>query len=251
MPTDLSRLRRQVVSVQDEAPIAAREGVQLIAHGGLAEMTIIGPRDTGRYVRQIAQANNALPMAPRLPVLVVKESRYLAQMEARLSKQVHRLTRYVAHARAAEKKWQTIFRDRYEFTGRKGRWRADCQRKLQAAQKQAERMEGLLRRAIEEEQILDAGGKSGAIVIGGRKTKKFGASNLSTVRAMLYGGDAVVVQSKGRAGVVAHFKEPHSSIIESRLHVIARAKASAARRQLTAAQRAMNSRMTRAGRRAA
>lgn len=224
MTTTFRGLDRQRRRAEAAISSASRWAVQEVAREALTFMWRISPRDTNRYSRAWAMANNAAGLRP-LPVADVKATAYAAKYRARLEAQVNRARRQYETAKRINDYWTTLVSVRYDRTGRRGRWERDARRKQAAALKRELRAQEVWRRATVELELFSETG----LVIGGRKAGRrpgeLRLSDLSTVRVKEYGGTGAVVAT-GRGWVVtATNLEPHAAIVERRHRVVARAQA--------------------------
>ena len=157
---------------------------------GTAAVNIVRrwPKDTGRSNRAWAEAARKAGIASP-PMTTLKKSRDSDAIQVRLEYQVS--------------KWEGIVRnygDRRDKHYRKAVRIRDRARETLA-------------------NFLAA--EDPAILIGGRKvTKRFGVSNLASVRTTVFGGTGRIIEHQGETIVEMHNKEPHASIVERRTKVV-------------------------------
>lgn len=188
------------------------------------------PRDTNRYVRGWIDAGNQAGLGTRrLPT--IKQPRDTKFGLERLITQHERARKRVVRAEKSLEFWDNILTNRYERTGRRGRWRRDASRKraaakrtLVAATKQFERARQILLDATGTDDGRGATLNAGVIVIGGRKTKKATSlSSLASVRTKPIGGEGQMLILGGRLVLRLANLEPHARIVERRHRVMRRA----------------------------
>lgn len=191
------------------------------------------PKDTTRYAGGWAQAATAAKLVA-IPTPKVVPSRFADGWLDRLDDQVRKMEALVKRKQETFDWWTGVLRRRYIEKGRQGKWRNDCQRKVDNALKNLRQAEQLLKRAEEErEKFLEARGTA-IVIFGGKKR------NLKvTVRPIVYGGSGRLIQNRGSAVFLLHNREAHATIVESRKPLVralvARAKSAGGVRMARAA----------------
>lgn len=181
---DASRAKRKLGAMVKARPDSRRAAVVamtgLIVQRGL----VTAPRDTNRYYNGWAMAGNAAGIG-RFPVLTLSRSSRFEQIEQRLLEE--------------ERYWVYVIQ-RYRSQGRYDRWYLKAVRRLEAAQREYERL------------FKAAGGA----VIGINTFSAAGSARTARALFKVYGGDGRIVNiENGSATVVfLHNKEPHTSMVE-------------------------------------
>mgnify|MGYP000305106572 CR=1 FL=1 len=151
--------------------------------------------------------------------------------------------------------WNTIFENRYNRVGRKGRWRDDAMRKMKAAEWRARRAAEIVRRI--EEAVLTLKNDPSAVVIFGKKSKArgmliaspgvsgdaaadarfarrleraaFALGQVGRVISKVYGGGGSVNRDGSRVWVTLIHYEPHAHIVNRKHRLVQRSMAVARR----------------------
>lgn len=184
---DASRAKRKLRGMVAAGPQSRRAAVveltRVIVMRGLATAS----RDTNRYYNGWAQAGNAAGIG-RFPVLSLNRSSRFAQIEQRLLDE--------------ERYWVYVL-GRYRSQGRHDRWYLKAVARLQAAQREYER-------------LFKA---SGGAVIGINTFSAAGSKRTARAVFKVYGGDGRIISTDSGSGggatvVFLHNKEPHTSMVE-------------------------------------
>lgn len=228
--TSTSGLDRLIARLDKAGPRAAEMAATAVASDVVGFMLTIAPRDTNRYARGWAQAGNKAGAGP-FPLPPVIKSAYADKLAARLDTQLVRYQKMLDSQQRYFNYWDLLYQRRYVEKNRTGKWARDAQRKRDAVAKKLDRLKELVERAKAAVEMFDKGNVDGALVIWGKGAKQvknpLAFSRQATVRDKIYGGDGRMFKADGRVFITIHNLEPHSSIIEKKHRVLARAMARA------------------------
>lgn len=232
------------------APSAAEEAAKFSARHGAGWMVANSPRDTHRFVRAWQIAMNQAGIGP-VPVSKVKRSGFVerARVEQRLTRQLTFWKRAAHREMQAAAYWNTIYENRYNRVGRKGRWRDDAMMRLKKAQWRADRAAEIVRRL--DEAVATVKSDPNVIIIFGKNAKvrtrdlllnapgggfdnddakfqrrlekaQFSLGQVTRVISKVYGGTGVVERSGTRVVVRLTNMEPHARIVEKQHRLVQR-----------------------------
>lgn len=190
---DTRTLESKLKAMATATPRAAESAVRIMAREVMAEVVTAAPRDTGRFVRGWAQANNAAGL-PYIPVPPLNRASRHEQILRRLQKQVS---------------WWNFVVSACEKQGRRDKWYTKAQNKLERAKE-------------EVRKFADTPGEA-VIAINLRGSARF-EGGMTTVRNKVYGGEGSIDRVGTQVFVRLHNREPHASIVESRTHVLGQAQ---------------------------
>lgn len=188
-------MARVIANRRDARTVATRVLVETFVRDVIKN----SPVDTHRFKRAYQMAGNDLGVGPFM-VDSVQKGRYDANLK-RLQNQV---ARYEYYKERAERAGRTMYKG-VKKTGIDQGYVLTLQR---------------LRRARMELAKFEQGGP-GSIVIGGRKSGKFGV--LATVRTKVYGGSGQWIISGDTTIARVHNKEAHASLVQRNTRVVSNA----------------------------
>ena len=221
--TNMIGLDEQAKWTRESQPGALMAGSRFIANLAARTMVMIGPRDTCRFVRAWGLAADQAGCGP-VAIPTLRKSKYLDESRSRLKRQLERALKWKNKAEESVIYWSLIVRNRYEAKGRHDKWYDDAKKHLAKVQRRLIKAYSIVEEARKELESLEEYG----IVIGGRRWKKnqdLGLSHLARVRNKVYGGRGSISLVGGIAAVELTNLEAHSKIVESKYHVVARARA--------------------------
>jgi len=207
---DTRRLRRKLDGIRRETKKAGPHAAGEVASVVCQMVTRLAPRDTGRYSRSWAFANNKIPGVRPMPLPGLQDSRYARLNRSRLIQQAQHWTR-------VREEWQ---RRVAGIERRRGHERWPSYHQAKGILRKVQRIE---QRALEQVEAIDQSpeGRS-AIVIGGSR----GRNPLSVgrlARANVGGlplASVTVRQLAERSIVEVVNKEPHARMVEKRTGVL-------------------------------
>jgi PAS domain-containing protein len=206
------------------------EAVESAAEGAIEFVADLAPRDTNRYVRAWIMAARAVGLrAPPLPPL--RPSAEHGRAMRRLARLTASAERRLAKDTRAREFWHNVYTNRYERTGRKGRWRNDALRKVGAADRRMAKAAEVVQRYREVAGVLERS-PTGVIIWGRRPGKRgHGLSTVPRVIEREFGGTARrEVGRNGEPTIKLINREPHARIVERNWRLALRARAMAAKR---------------------
>lgn len=185
--------RRSALSMRDLSA-AHRRALESAVGPAMAEAAKRAPRDTGRYRRGAAMAANAAGQSVRVPR--VGPSRLAAKYQSILESQIVVFEHELSEAMIAEAKSTAsgVRRDRLR--------------------KRVERARKRIQRSREELAAYQSSGGTALVMEAGKGRR------LTTVRTRLYGGTASFRSRDGESVLAARNREPHASIVESRIPIV-------------------------------
>lgn len=185
----------------------------------------IARRDTQRYVRGWAMANNMAGL-PRVPVPNVRPSKYAETYLKILGDQVDAFAGRVA-------KYEYLIESRFRRVNRpmRGRYYNELNSALNRAYTRLERAREELKNAARKHSInipdylfiglYNKDGQYRPMI--GKNTRGRTARQLATIRTKVYGGTGRAVINDYQSVFVLHNREPHVTLLEARYHYVASA----------------------------
>ena len=182
----------------------------------------IARRDTQRYVRAWAQANN-LAGLPAIPVPELRPSKYAATYLAILGDQVDAFAARVS-------KYENLIEARFRRVNRpmRGKYYNELNAALQRAYTRLERAREELKNAAKRHAIdmpdylfmglLNKEGQYRPMV--GKNTRGRTARQLATIRTKVYGGSGEAVVNEGVSIFVLTNREPHDRLLEHKYNYV-------------------------------
>lgn len=179
-------------------------------------------RDTQRYVRAWAQANN-LAGLPAIPVPELRPSKYAATYLAILGDQVDAFAARVS-------KYENLIEARFRRVNRpmRGKYYNELNAALQRAYTRLERAREELKNAAKRHAIdmpdylfmglLNKEGQYRPMV--GKNTRGRTARQLATIRTKVYGGSGEAVVNEGVSIFVLTNREPHARLLEHKYNYV-------------------------------
>lgn len=217
---DISGAMAKLRRLESNRALAGQRGVSVLATAATGDMVVqaaISARDTQRYMRGWTISHNDAAgmtlgeVGPKV-LPAVLPGKYAEKIRPRLVGQYQ--------------KWKAIEENLLRLKAadeRRGKGKEQDWPSYRRLMKTLDKIGDIVDRTIEQIEAYDKAvveGTTGtAVVIGGRRTKRPGISNVSRISFKLYGGSARVFTQAGRTFVEIKNMEPHARIIERRLGI--------------------------------
>ena len=222
---DYSEFTRRAKALQTQEVYAREQAARDGTSAAMRHIFSHARRDTRRFVRGWAMANNMAGL-PALPVENVKVSNYADKYLQILGDQVDTFA-----ARAARLEY--LIESRFRRTGRamRGRYYNELSGELTRTLVRLEKARGELKEAARRHELnipdylfMGVFNYRGQYVpMKGTKTKGKTARQLASVRVKVYGGWGRRYHSLEGTYYVLHNREPHTTLVERRDRVVAEA----------------------------